>query len=209
MTNLNRYIIGGLIALLLALGSGLWITKCTDNKTIAGLRGSLYACQHTPIQIHDSIYDSIVYVDRWHEAKPKPVPYPVYIDTIKPKYCSQTFEDSITVFSGKLHGVVKYRAVSKDCKLFINPYESRFPIDCRIETKTVLDTIPIYKPKFHWGFTIGANVNNFKSFPMFQTGLFVTLNDRIMILGGVAENPIDGHAYVNGQLGVFLDKRKN
>jgi hypothetical protein len=208
MSTFNKILFGILIGLLIAVSAGWFIQSCSYKKENTDLKNQLYSCQHAKVQIHDSIRDSVVYITKW--LKPKPIPYPVhdttYIDTAKPKFCEQYYNDSIVILKDKLRGVVKYKAISKDCGLWINPYETHFPIDYRIEIKTVLHDTNLYKPVIHYGVLVGASINNLKSFPSFQAGVFLSLYDKLILEPGILYNPVDGHAYFNAILGINLDK---
>lgn len=182
----TREVIAWIVVGMLLLFGGFMTYKTlsvgSDNKL---LTTELSACRDAPVKVHDSIHDSIVYCDRWHT--PKPVPYPVYIDTVKPKWCEQSYDDSLVVFEGKLRGVVKYKAFDKDCQLKINPYESHFPIVYREITKTLLkDTcIKIKQPLFRWGPYAGMTLNSFSKFPGIKVGAQVVAKDQVTIAGGI------------------------
>jgi hypothetical protein len=172
----------------------------SDNKLLTAERD---ACWNAPVTIRDSIRDTIIYSDRWHT--PKPVPYPVYIDTVKPKWCEQDYSDNYKFVKGILVGGIHYQAHVRDCQLQIQFDSVNLPIDYRIVTKTVLkDTcIKVKQPFFRWGPYAGMTLNSFSRFPGIEVGAQLIIKDQVTISGG---GLVLNGVYGNIRIGVVFKK---
>ena len=158
------------VGILIAFGGYVTYKSVSANGKVKTLSGELKACQNAPVKIRDSIRDTIIYCDRWHA--PKPVPYPVYIDTVKPRWCQQDYSDNYKFVKGILVGNIHYFAHVRDCQLQILFDSVNLPIDYRIITKTVLkDTCSIKKPSWELDVTPRVAYNIFdNSFSLLGEG---------------------------------------
>ena len=208
MTTLSKILIGILIGVA-GIGWLLYgIQGCQNKKTVQTLTAQLKACQNAPCKvvttvIHDTIHDTL-----WRT--PKVVTKTVTIsDTVeKVKWCYINYTDTYKFGSGDSTGSFLIKIHDHDCIPQYQISNMIYPVIHKSIIKTVLHDTSIYKPVTHYGFLVGASVNNFKSFPSFQAGVFLSLGDKVIIEPGVLYNPIDGHAYFNAILGVNLDKHK-
>lgn len=199
-----KHIILAIVLGIAILGCIIWgVQGCQKNKVIETLNADLKSCQNAPVTIRDSIRDTIIYSDRWHT--PKNVPYPVYIDTINPKWCERDYSDNYKFVKGILVGGIHYQAHVRDCQLQIQFDSINLPIDYRIVTKTVLqDTcIKIKQPLFRWGPYVGLTLNSFGRFPGTEVGAQLVVKDQLTISGGVVA--LDG-IYGNIRLGWIFKK---
>lgn len=186
------------------LGCLIWgVQGCSKDKVIETLNRTIFDYAHTPVTIRDSIRDTIIYSDRWHT--PKPVPYPVYIDTVKPKWCEQDYSDIYKFVKGILVGGIHYRAHVRDCQMQIQFDSINLPIDERTITKTVLkDTcVKIKQPLFRWGPYAGLTLNSFNKFPGIEVGAQLVIKDQVTISGG---GLILNGIYGNIRLGWYFKK---
>jgi hypothetical protein len=196
------------------LATLLCVKSCQNvslKRSLASTEAKYRNCINAPIQwrvdtIHDTIsIDRIVYLPRPIEEKPTVVPANVNCDSLKLDYYTERYYAD----------VLKTRDFDLYWRIMVSENSVRrvtFPSYTlhRVDSVgvKVVDTcfdkppVKVYKARNHIGMYVGTSINNFHSFPSFQTGLIWNVKDKWGVMPGVMYNPVDGKFY--GQFGVAV-----
>lgn len=179
MTNLIEILKWSLIVVLLGVACLFGVKSCNSDKKNVQLSTELLACQNAPI-VRDTIHDTITIVE-YKYIKPTPKPKPNDNTGLPPTAVTKCSDITSVYYSDvfKKEGVeVSWEAFtgcSNDSSIlsFIRFPKITYPKETIVETKTVIDSIPVEVPailKSKFGFYGGVGAKNFKEFPVVEAG---------------------------------------